>query len=422
MNYVSSRNRLYSLSLSAAIQEGLARDGGLFLPEQMPFIKNPVCLSTMSLPEFASALLEDFFKGDALASSLKSVCERTFNFIVPLKELDENTAVLELFHGPTCSFKDFGARFLAECLNSMSNCKKTILVATSGDTGSAVASAFHRKTNFKVIILYPQDQISAKQEKQMTSWDDNILACAVKGNFDQCQQLVKAAFQDPYCQSLADLSSANSINIGRLLPQMTYYARSSLQFYNKTGLKAGFIIPSGNLGNATAAYWAKAMGFPIRQIVLATNANRVISDYLEKGHYETRPGIKTLANAMDVGNPNNFERLARLFGSFKDFKENVRAFSVSDETIRQTIDRIYKQYNYICCPHTATAFHVRSQLDSQAWIVVSTADPCKFDELIEPIINSKVPLAPQLEKLLEKPNKVTVIDANLEEIRKLLKM
>ena len=215
------------------------------------------------------------------------------------------------------SFKDFGAHFLAECLNTLTNCKKTILVATSGDTGSAVASAFYGKLNYRVIILYPDGQISAKQEHQMTCWDRNIFAFAVNGNFDQCQQLVKSAFCDPIWQSSEGLSSANSINIGRLLPQITYYASSSLKFYRKYGKKPGFIIPSGNLGNATAAFWAKAIGFPIREIVLATNANQVITDYLNSGSYQSRQSITTVANAMDVGDPSNLERLNHLFDSFK---------------------------------------------------------------------------------------------------------
>lgn len=421
MQYISTRNDLLSLSLSAAIQQGLASDGGLFLPKVMPVITNDDSLADLPYPEFALNLLKDFFKTDILATLLKDICKRTFDFPVPLRQLDQSTYVLELFHGPTCSFKDFGAHFLAECLNA-GNCKKTILVATSGDTGSAVASAFYRKRNYRVIILYPEGQISAKQERQMTCWDDNIYSFAVNGSFDQCQQLVKLAFQDPYCQSMSELSSANSINIGRLLPQMTYYAYSSLRFYKENKLKAGFIIPSGNLGNATAAYWAKAMGFPIRKIVLATNANQVVSDYLNNGNYQPRPSIKTLANAMDVGNPSNFERLNHLFGSLKHFKENVTAIPVNDEAICKTIHNIYKRYHYISCPHTATAFYVRSQLeDRQPWIVVSTADPCKFDELIEPIINFKVPIAPQLQKLLDKPSQILRVEANLDAIQKLLR-
>ncbi len=410
-----------SLSLSEAIQTGLATDGGLFLPQVMPIIDNPIGLSDLSYGEIAFNLLKPFFKTDLLYSKLANICERTFNFPVPLQQLDENIVVLELFHGPTCSFKDFGAHFLAECLNEIDDGEQTILVATSGDTGSAVASAFYKKKNYKIIILYPEGKISAVQEQQITCWNDNIFAIAVKGNFDQCQQLVKLAFQDPVCQSLTKLSSANSINIGRLLPQMVYYAYSSLQFYKANNVKAGFIIPSGNLGNATAAYWVKAMGFPIREISLATNANRTISDYLNTGTYLPRPSIKTLANAMDVGNPSNFERLSQLFSSYTQFKDKVAAISVDDATIHKTIYDIYKQYNYICCPHTATAFYAYSQLNKQPWIIVATANPCKFDGLIELIINSKIPIAPQLQELLDKSQQILRIEANLKALRRLLR-
>ena len=327
---------------------------------------------------------------------------------------------MELFHGPTSSFKDIGARFLAECLNEMADCQKTIIVATSGDTGSAVASAFHRKLNYRAVILYPHGQVSAKQEHQMTCWDENIFAFAVDGTFDQCQQLVKSAFFDPEWQRAGELSSANSINIGRLLPQMTYYAYSSMQFYGKYGVNPGFIIPSGNLGNATAAYWAKAMGFPIREIVLATNANRVLLDYLNSSYYQSKPSIATIANAMDVGDPSNLERLNHLFSSFDHFKRNIKAMSVNDESIRETIMQVYKQYQYISCPHTATAFYTHRQLDAQPWIVVATADPCKFNGIIEPLINAQIPLASQLKQLLNMPNKIRRVSANLGAIKKFL--
>ena len=420
MLYTSTRNQTVSLPLSAAIQEGLALDGGLFIPEHMPVIDCSNFSSQLTFAEFAFRLLKIFFKTDKLAGSLATICKRTFQFPVPLKQVADNTFVLELFYGPTSSFKDFGAHFLAECLNTLTDCKKTILVATSGDTGSAVASAFYGKLHYRVIILYPDGQISAKQEHQMTCWDKNIFAFAVNGNFDQCQQLVKSAFGDPVWQSSEGLSSANSINIGRLLPQITYYAYSSLNFFRQYGNKPGFIIPSGNLGNATAAFWAKALGFPIREIVLATNANQVISDYLNSGSYQSRPSITTVANAMDVGNPSNIERLNELFDSFKHMKENVTAYSVNDEQICNKIRETFEQYNYISCPHTATALHIRDQLDNQPWIVVATADPCKFDELIEPLINSKIPVANQLQQLLNRPNKIVRVEANLDAIRKLV--
>lgn len=420
MNFISTRNPAIARTLSAAIQEGLAADGGLFVPESMPVIDDDCFPSELSYPMFASRLLAHFFNTDPLASKLYFLCEQAFNFPIPLKQLDSNLFVLELFHGPTSSFKDIGARFLAECLNETADCQKTIIVATSGDTGSAVASAFHRKLNYRVVILYPYGQVSVKQEHQMTCWDENIFAFAVDGTFDQCQKLVKSAFSDPEWLLAGELSSANSINIGRLLPQMTYYAYSSMQFYRKHGVSPGFIIPSGNLGNATAAYWAKEMGFPIREIVLATNTNRVLSDYLNSSHYQPQPSITTIANAMDVGDPSNLERLNHLFNSFENFKKHITARSVTDEAIRKTIVQIYTQYQYISCPHTATAFHAYNQLDEQPWIVVATADPCKFNGIIEPLINAKIPLASQLKQLLDMPNKIRRVSANLGAIRKFL--
>jgi len=419
MNFISTRNPAIARTLSAAIQEGLAADGGLFVPESMPEVDSDCFPPELSYPTFASRLLTHFFNTDPLASKLDAMCQRAFNFPVPLKQLDHHLFVLELFHGPTSSFKDIGARFLAECLNETADGQKTILVATSGDTGSAVASAFHGKLHYRAVILYPDGQVSANQAHQMTCWDENIFAFAVDGNFDHCQQLVKSAFFDPEWQA-ARLSSANSINIGRLLPQMTYYAWCSLQFYRTHGVKPGFIIPSGNLGNATAAYWAKAMGFPIREIQLTTNANRVLPDYLSSAHYEPKPGIKTIANAMDVGDPSNLERLNHLFNQFETLKKQVKAMSVTDDAIRKTIVQIYKHHQYISCPHTATAFHAHSQLDDQAWIVVATADPCKFTEIIEPLINVQVPLAPQLKQLLDMPNKIRRVSASLAAIKKLL--
>lgn len=419
MYFISTRNQTTPRGLSAALAEGLAADDGLFIPQQMPTISHSSFPAELFYPEFANRLLSYFFKDDSLAPSLIQFCYRAFNFPVPMKRLNSNTFVLELFHGPTSSFKDFGAHFLAECLSAIADCRKTIMVATSGDTGSAVASAFYRKLNYRAVILYPDGQISAKQEHQMTCWGENIFAFAVDGSFDQCQQLVKSAFRDPHWQG-PGLSSANSINIGRLLPQIVYYAYSSMAFFRQYQEKPGFIIPSGNLGNATAAYWAKAMGFPIRELVLTTNANRVLVDYLQTENYQARPSISTLANAMDVGNPSNLERLEYLLGSFNDFKQQVKAFSVKDKEIQNTIKRIYDEEAYICCPHTATAFYARQHLKEQPWIVVATADPCKFDKVIEPIINAKVPLSPQLQRLLAKPTKIQPVEANLNAIRALI--
>lgn len=416
MYYISTRKQTKPSILSEAIAEGLAADGGLFVPEQLPRIDWQGWSTTLSYPDFSAQVLYPFFEQDGLAPGLSSLSRDSFRFPLPLQSLDDKTFVLELFHGPTASFKDFGALFLARCLEAISGPQKTILVATSGDTGSAVASAFYRSPRHRVIILYPQGQISPMQEQQLSCWDDNILAFAVRGSFDDCQQLVKAAFQQP----LGNLSSANSINIGRLLPQMTYYAYTSVQFYRQYQRAPGFIIPSGNLGHATAAYWAQAMGFPIREIVLSTNANTVLSDYLESGNYSARPSIQTLANAMDVGNPSNFERLQYLFPSFEEFKQHVHTISVPDVEISQTIQSIYQRFYYLSCPHTATAFHARTKLNAQPWIVVATADPGKFSTLIEPIIKTTVPLSANLQALLNRKTTKKEINPSLSELMEYL--
>jgi threonine synthase len=418
MKFISTRHNQISKTLSEAIFMGLSEDGGLFLPEHFPQVDLNDFSAELSYPEFAAQTLKGFFENDLLEPHLLQICQNAFNFPLPLQTLNKNTFVLELFHGPTSSFKDFGARFLAECLNIISSHKKTtIMVATSGDTGSAVASAFYKKNNVNVIILYPHKQISERQEHQITCWGDNVIGLAVQGSFDDCQHLVKTAFTDPWWKNEMKLSSANSINIGRLLPQMIYYAYTSLQFYERSKTAAGFIIPTGNLGNATAAYWAKQMGFPIREIVLATNANTTIPDYLQTGNYQPRASISTLANAMDVGNPSNFERLSFLFKPYESFKKNVSAISVDDEAIQKTIQAIYQETQMIICPHTATACFARKALSEEPWIVVATADPCKFDTVIEPLIHTQVPVAPALQALLHKPTHVQVIDKTLEAIQ-----
>ncbi len=405
MKYHSTRNHSLSSSLSKAILSGLAPDGGLYVPNELPKISIDDFDATHSFPQFACQLLQPFFENDALATILPELCQSAFNFEVPLKKIKDDTFVLELFHGPTLSFKDFGARFLAGCMTELAKQQAiTIMVATSGDTGSAVAAAFHQKPNIRVIILFPQGKITERQEKQITCWGDNVTAYAVEGVFDDCQHLVKSAFAQE-SQRFSYLSTANSINIARLLPQMTYYAYWSLHYFKQYQQQPGFIVPSGNYGNVTATFWAKAMGFPIGDIVLATNANCVIEDYLTTGEFTPRKSVQTLANAMDVGNPSNFERLRHLFGDFATFKQKVQAYSVSDEQIKQTIATYHQQYGYLICPHTATACYIQQQLNPGPWIMVATADPCKFETVIEPIIQKSVPVAPQLVSLLTRPNK-----------------
>ncbi len=421
MYFISTRNRNLQKTLSEAIRCGLADDGGLFIPAFIPKPDLSGFGREFSYPEFAARLLHYFFKEDDLDKRLSNMCQNAFTFPLPIHAVNQNTFMLELFHGPTLSFKDFGARFLAECFNELSDKQMTtILVATSGDTGSAVASAFYQKSNVNVVILYPKGQISKRQEHQITCWDKNVLALAVDGTFDDCQTLVKTAFHDGWWQKRLNMCSANSINIGRLLPQISYYAYSSVQFYHQQKTSPGYIVPTGNLGNGVAAYIAQLMGFPIREIVLATNANQVIPNYLHTGKYHPSQAIPTLANAMDVGNPSNLERLLGLFDTFDSMKSHVRAFSVSDDEIRNTIKSVYEQEKIIICPHTATAFFARQQLTEKPWIIVSTADPCKFEGIIDPLIQVKTPLASPLQALLDKPKKLIHIVKTLADIQGIL--
>ncbi len=421
MQFHSTLNNQQHCDFKSAALAGLAADGGLFVPDFFPKIKLEEFAALESYPEFASQLLR-YFIDAPLQNELDSMCQLAFNFAVPNKQINVDTWQLELFHGPTLSFKDFGARFLAQCFARIPTEKPlTILVATSGDTGSAVASAFFKKYPIQVIVLFPQGKISLRQQQQITCWQDNVLAIAVEGAFDDCQQLVKSAFADPQWKNNYQLSTANSINIARLLPQVVYYAYTSLRFHKQQGIAPGFIVPSGNLGNVTAAYWARQMGFPIREIVIATNANRPLTHYLDTGEYRVFPTQVTLANAMDVGNPSNFARLRDLFPDFTEFKSQVRAIRVDDQQIKEAIVQAYQQEQVIICPHTATGYYARQQLDKQPWIIVATAHPCKFENVIEPIINFPLPAAPELEILLNRAQHFEIIPADLSALTAVVK-
>jgi threonine synthase len=421
MFFYSTRDKNNRKSVSAAILQGLAEDGGLFVPEYFPQINLTKLDPNLSYPEFAALILQEYFQGDELADQLAAICHNAFNFPLSIQQLDNSTAVMELFHGPTLSFKDFGARFLAECLSRLSQERPTtIVVATSGDTGSAVASAFYQKPNVEVVVMFPKGQISERQQQQITCWGDNILSVAVKGTFDDCQKIVKQAFSNNWWTTRSHLSSANSINIARLLPQLTYYAYTSWRHWLNQSTSVGYIIPTGNVGNSTAAFWAKAMGFPIREIVLATNANRVLAEYAVTGNFIPKPSVATIANAMDVGNPSNFERLSHLYPSWDSFKQNVKVFSANDEEIRQIIQEVQTKFAYVMCPHTATGYFARKQVNLNPWIIAATADPCKFETIIEPLLATKLPVATQLQTLLNHPAQLVEVNPQIEEVQQAL--
>jgi threonine synthase len=425
MRYLSTRGG-QEASLVDAVMRGLAADGGLYVPDEMPRL-DASTVRGESLAEIAAEVLAPFFDGSGLETELGAICREAFDFPLPLKELTANgeLAVLELFHGPTAAFKDVGARFLAalteRALRRSSDSRPlTVLVATSGDTGGAVASAFHRRPGIRVGVLFPKGQVSPRQQHQLTCWDDNVRAFEVDGTFDACQALVKAAFTDPSLQRRHRLTAANSINIGRLLPQVAYHAAASLWHWRRHGTAAGSIVPSGNLGNGMACVWARAMGLPVREIVLAVNANRTIPDYLATGQWQPRPSIATLASAMDVGNPSNVERLRNLLPDFAEQRAALESYPVDDAAIRAQIARDFERYGEIWCPHTATAFWVYDQLPparkaGRPWIVSATAHPAKFETIVEPTIGRAVPVPPPLVKLLARPTASTPLAPRLED-------
>jgi threonine synthase len=424
LRFASSRGGAPLVSLSQAISQGLAADGGLYVPTHLPRIDAAALSGGGSLAQVARASLAGFFAGDPLLPQLGEIADASLALPAPTTAVTASPHplyVLELFHGPTAAFKDFGARFLAETLqrlNAHEGSPLTILVATSGDTGGAVASAFHRRPWARIVILFPRGQVSPRQEQQLTCWGENVTSLRVDGSFDDCQRLVKQAFTDPDLSRRHRFSSANSINIGRLLPQMVYYVASSIEVAAASGKKPSYIIPAGNLGNAVAALWARALGSPIGRIILAHNANKTVPDFLQTGQWLPRPSIATLASAMDVGNPSNMERIRALYPSLVELREQLSADSVDDATIRARIGGDFMQYGREWCPHTATAAEVYSRLSEREraehpWVLVGTAHPAKFNEIVEPLIGKKLEVPASLARLMRLPQHVSDIAPDL---------
>jgi threonine synthase len=427
MRFASTRDATLVANFGAALQQGLAPDGGLYVPESWPAASLDLQSTPLDLAPLAERLLAPCLAGDSLATALPAMAQEALNFPAPLVSLDRDAklSLLELFHGPTAAFKDFGARFLAAALARVprsGNRTLNMLVATSGDTGGAVAAAFHERAGMRVTVLFPRGLVSPMQERQLTCWGGNVTALAVRGTFDDCQRLVKEALQEPLLRARFDLSSANSINLGRLLPQMVYYAAASLALWRQYGELTSFVVPSGNLGNAVACIWARKLGLPIADIVLAHNANRTVPDYLDSGQWRPRASIATLASAMDVGNPSNMERLRNLFPDMPELVTAVSADSVDDGAIRRRIRAAFDDWRKICCPHTAVAAEAYARLPEARrrkgpWVLVATAHPAKFREIVEPLIGQQVPVPESLMRLLARPTACTEIAADLEGLR-----
>jgi len=430
MKYSSTRGQAPAVSFGAALSQGLAPDGGLYIPASWPSLPLTAFDGVSQLAEVAAVMLQPFVAGDPLAPEIADITRDAFNFPAPLNAvtLDGQLSVLELFHGPTAAFKDFGARFLAanlQRLRSPASRPLNILVATSGDTGGAVAAAFHRRPGISVSVLFPKGLVSPTQERQLTCWGDNVHSFRVNGSFDECQRLVKDAFVNPGLRQRFELSSANSINLGRLLPQAVYYAATSIAVYRRHGTVPNFIIPSGNLGNSVACVWARKLGLPIGRIVLAHNANRTVPDFLQSGEWRPRPSVPTLASAMDVGTPSNMERLRALYPDIEGVRGAVRAESVGDVEIQARIKADFHDYGKVWCPHTATAAEVYARMSpvergDSPWILVSTAHPAKFREIVEPLIGQRIEIPESLAKLFSRPVSATELEPDLAALTRAL--
>lgn len=421
MPFISTRGKSPAVGLSAALSAGLAPDGGLYMPQTWPHFAPADFAADHDLPRIAERLLLPLFADDPLSSSLSAICREALDLPAPLRPLPQaDTWLLELFHGPTAAFKDFAARFLAACLLRLQPAGEqrplNVLVATSGDTGAAVGAAFAEQPGIRVWILYPDGRVSPRQAHQLGAFGGNVQALKVQGNFDDCQALVKRALNDPELAQRLRLTSANSISLGRLLPQMSYYAKASLEHWREHGRALGFVIPTGNLGNALAALLARRMGLPISTIILASNANPTLDEYFRGAPYSPRPGIATLANAMDVGAPSNFERLRALYGSDAELRADLSVERVDDAAIAAAIGCSQTQYGTVICPHTACAVVALERRRERGMVgdfaLVATAHPAKFDTVLAPLIGEVPAPPPALAALLARPSDAEPIRAD----------
>lgn len=395
---------------------GQAPDGGLYMPEKYHAINDKIYSSSkgLSYSKVAFEVLGTLLDDDFPSYELSQICQKAYPFSPNLADIDESTQVLELFHGPTLSFKDFGARFMAKAMGyymQQEDQELTILVATSGDTGSAVAHAYHNVEGIRIVLLYPSGKVSHLQEKQLTTLGDNVVALEVQGAFDDCQALVKKAFSDVELNQKRRFSSANSINIGRLLPQSVYYHWAVAHCSVNTTRDPLVCVPSGNFGNLTAGLFAGRMGMPVTRYIAAVNANAFIPDYLDTGRYEPRLSVRTLSNAMDVGNPSNWERIRDLYNDdYNVIKHHIWSTSVDDKSTKEAMKRTFEYNGYIADPHTCVGLEAIRRFKStfgnfQGYpsIVLSTAHPGKFNEIVEDVLHRKFQLPKPLRDCLEKP-------------------
>ena len=433
MRFVTTQGRAPATSLEWALFDGLAPDGSLYMPESIDALTagELADLPSRSLVELGIRVLRPYTAAEIDEATLASIVGDSLNFAIPLIEIEPGVHVLELFHGPTLAFKDIGARVMARLISALHDreAPTTVLVATSGDTGSAVGHAFHGVPHTRVIVLYPDGRVSPRQEAQLTMFnaerDTNVRAYAIAGNFDDCQRLVKAASSEMAIHDRVRLTSANSINIGRLLPQMVYYFHAMSQLGRAGARRAIVSTPSGNFGNLTAGLMSKRAGLGIERFVAATNVNDVVPEYLVTGTYAPRASTQTIASAMDVGTPSNFDRMAWMYGGDVDaMRRHMAGSAHADDEVRATIRRVYEKRGYLLDPHSAIAYLglTRSGLDLRATpgIFLATAHPAKFHEVVESIIGGPIEKPAPLAEALSRPRHIMRIEASLDALKERL--
>jgi len=426
MRLYSTKNKTNFVDLKTAVFKGLPEDNGLYMPEHIPalpqaFIRD---LKTYSFPEIALNVCTNLFGDTIPMQDLAKLVVEAINFPAPIVELDEQLSVLELFHGPSLAFKDFGARFMAKLMgyfNKGEDKELTILVATSGDTGGAVAAGFYKTPGIRVIILYPSGKVSNLQEKQLTTLGHNIQALEINGTFDDCQALVKQAFLNKELRSKLRLSSANSINIARLVPQSFYYFEAYKQL-PESNRPTVFCVPSGNFGNLTAGLFAKQMGLPVDHFIAATNSNDVVPEYLASGTYTPRPSVPTISNAMDVGNPSNFARMLDLYqDTWGDMSAAISGYAFDDEMTKTGVKEIFDNYNYVIDTHGAVGYlalkYYLNMHPEKRGVVLETAHPSKFIDEVEKVLDRKITIPDRLAVLADRKKVATFMEPQFENFK-----
>ncbi|WP_020532273.1 threonine synthase [Flexithrix dorotheae] len=427
MRYYSTNLKSPEVGLKEAVLKGLAPDNGLYMPDYISGLSTEFFrkLPELSLPEIGFEVTKLLFEDEIDLKTLKEINEDALSFEIPLVSLSENIKTLELFHGPTCAFKDVGGRFIARLMAHLTRGEDNeinVLTATSGDTGSAVASGFYNVEGINVFILFPKGKVSHIQEQQLTTYGGNITAIEIDGTFDDCQKLVKTAFLDKELNEKLTLTSANSINLARFLPQSFYYFSG----YGQLGQNPGEVVmavPSGNFGNLTAGLIAKKMGLPIKRFIAATNVNDVVPEYLNDGEFNPRPSIKTIANAMDVGNPSNFARMLDLFeNSHEKMSAEIQGYRLNDEGIRSYMKEIYEQYHYVADPHGAVGYGALKELlkENETGIFFETAHPAKFKDVVDDTLKIDSEIPERLKVFLNKEKKAHNLGIDFNEFKSFL--